>query len=216
MWVVKVSYDGSGLFYGGLSKKYNITLSGYNLSNYERKGRFHVVSVGRISGEEENIRKALRELKNYKDMIYFEKTNDFIILSLTEKKPSHAFYSPLFIYPSPIVIEKGVYTITVASWSRKEIEKLLKACEKFPNYKLISLKEERITNISITGIQPDLTDKQKRAYELAVEKGYYEYPKKITLKELAKLSKISYSTFQQHISYAEKKIGNFMLGKIPI
>jgi hypothetical protein len=215
MWVVKLSYDGSGLFYGGLTKKYNITLSGYNLSSYIRNGKFHVVSVGRVFGKEKNIKKALKELKNYKHMIYFEEINGFIILSLTENKPSRIFYSPLFIYPSPILIENGKYTMTVGSWSRKEIEKLMKQCEKFPGYKLISLKEEKIRNISITGVQPDLTDKQRAVYELAVKKGYYEYPKKITLKELAKLSGISYSTLQQHLSYAEKKVGNFMLGRIP-
>jgi len=215
MWVVKLSYDGSKLYYGGLTKKHNISLRGYNLSSYDSSGKFYVTSVGRVYGDEKNIKLAIKDLKKYKYLINLEETNGFIIVTLTEKEPSRVFYNPMFIYPAPINIKNGIYTLTIASWFRTEIEKLLKQCEKFPSYKLLSLKQDKITNISITGIQPNLTNKQRTAYELAVKSGYYEYPKKITLIELAKMFGVSYSTFQQHLSYAEKKIGNYMLGKIP-
>ena len=213
MWVVKLSYDGSSLYYGSLTKKHNITLKGYNLSSYDKAGKFCVTSVGRVYGLEENIKNALKDLRKYKGLINVEETNGFIILTLIENERSRVFYSPMFIYPSPIVIKDGTYYLTIGSWFRKDIEKLLKECEKFPEYKLMSLKQQKITNISITGVQPDLTEKQRKAYELAVEKGYYEVPKKIKLEELAKIFGVSYSTFQQHLSYAEKKVGEFMRGE---
>ena len=53
---------------------------------------------------------------------------------------------------------------------------------------------------------PDLTKKQKQALELAINNGYYDYPKKITMEKLAKLMKISYSTYQQHLKTSESKI----------
>ena len=107
----------------------------------------------------------------------------------------------------------GNYTYHLGSWERKEIEKLLTFVEKNYDYKLLSFKQEKIQNISILGVQPNLTEKQKNVFELAVKKGYYEYPKKIELKELAKLSGIAYSTFQQHLKYAERKINKFFYGK---
>ena len=47
---------------------------------------------------------------------------------------------------------------------------------------------------------------QKRAVELAIEKGYYEIPRKIELKELADLMGISYSTYQVHLRKAERNL----------
>ena len=55
-------------------------------------------------------------------------------------------------------------------------------------------------------VMPNLTDKQKNAIELAIKSGYYESPKRISLRQLAKQSKLALSTFQQHLSAAERKL----------
>ena len=51
-----------------------------------------------------------------------------------------------------------------------------------------------------------ITDKQKAALETAVAHGYYHYPRKTTVEELAKISGISRSTFQEHLRKAEAKL----------
>jgi len=53
---------------------------------------------------------------------------------------------------------------------------------------------------------PPLTEKQKRAFELAIEQGYYDIPKRTDLKKLSKLMKVSLATFQEHLKRAEAKI----------
>jgi len=53
---------------------------------------------------------------------------------------------------------------------------------------------------------PELTQKQKRALEIAINNGYYDYPKKIKMEKLAKIMGVSYSTYQQHLKTAEGKI----------
>ena len=53
---------------------------------------------------------------------------------------------------------------------------------------------------------PRLSNKQREAYQLAVENGYYKFPRKIGLEEMAKIMKISVSTFQEHLRKAEEKI----------
>ncbi len=82
------------------------------------------------------------------------------------------------------------------------------------NAKLIFIKEKQIKNISIIQQQPELTDKQKTALELAIKNGYYKYPRKIELKRLAKLMNLSYSTYQAHIRKAEQKLLPFFFDKI--
>ena len=81
--------------------------------------------------------------------------------------------------------------------------------EKNWKYEIFSLKKEKISNISVTNIKPNLTDKQKNAYDLAVKQGYYEYPKKTEIRKLAKITGLSSSTFQQHLRNAEKKLSSF-------
>lgn len=213
MWVCKFSFDGSNILYGRTSKLFNMTIRGYNLSSYEKNGKFYVTSSGIIMGNDSLKKKAMNYLKKDEHVLKIEEKNNFILILVREEKDFEPFYSPAFIYVSPIVIDRGIYSFHIASWFREDIEKLLKRVEKFPDYKLISLKQEKIENISITGLLPDLTDKQRRAYELAVENGYYEYPKKTELKDLAKMMKISYSTYQQHLKYAEKKLSAFFMGK---
>lgn len=213
MWVCKFQFDGGdNIFFGGLAKKYNATLTGYNVSSHMKNNAFYVTVVGTFNGNEKVQEKFLDEIKNSKFVVKFEKNSNFFIVKIREWIAFKSFYSPNFIYLSPIVIDnKGIYHYHVASWFRKDIETVLDVVDKKYGLKLISLKEEPISSISLTGIQPNLTDKQKKAYELAVKSGYYDYPKRITLKELAKMMGVSYSTYQQHLSYAEKKVHEYYM-----
>lgn len=214
MWTAKFQFDGSNILYGRTAKKFNAEIKGYYLYIYEKNNLAYVTSIGSFTGKEEDKKKAIKELKKDPHVLELEENKDFIFIYVREEKEFKPFFSHSFFHVSPIIISnRGIYSFHIASWYRKDIEKLLKRVEKLPSYKLLSIKEEKIDNISISGIHPNLTDKQKRAYKLAVEKGYYEYPKKITIKELAKLFGVSYSTFQQHLSYAEGKVGKYFIGK---
>ena len=173
------------------------------------KKKLFVNTAGRFFGDSSKLYKFLNYLKKDKHVKHLEEKNGFFMIQVQEDYSFKYFYSPSFIYISPVLIDKkGKYHFNISSWERKDVEKLLKLVEKFPAYKLLSLKQEKIGDVSISKISPDLTDKQKNAMELAVKNGYYEFPKKITLKELAKIIGVAYSTFQQHLSYAEKKINS--------
>ncbi|MDP7282069.1 MAG: helix-turn-helix domain-containing protein [Candidatus Undinarchaeales archaeon] len=54
--------------------------------------------------------------------------------------------------------------------------------------------------------QFQLTDKQLHSINLAVASGYYNWPRHITLEELATIRKVSRRTFQDHLRKAESKI----------
>ena len=71
---------------------------------------------------------------------------------------------------------------------------------------LKSVEETKISDIFLPHIYPKISEKQKEAIELAVKNGYYEYPRKIDVKNLANISGLAFSTFQAHLRKAEQKI----------
>ena len=214
MWAVKFQFEGSNVFFGQAAKTFNISLTGYPVSSYEKNNQLFLNLIGTIQGEEKDKQRFLKFLKKSKYTLKLEENNDFLNILIKEDKKFKPFYSPYFVYLSPVKIDNlGNYFYHLGSWQREEITKLLNFVEKNYGYKFQNLKQEKINNISILGVQPNLTEKQRKAYELAVKEGYYEYPKKIEIKKFAKISRISYSTFQQHLKYAEKKISEFFIGK---
>jgi len=68
------------------------------------------------------------------------------------------------------------------------------------------MKDEKLTDIYFPQVMPFLTKQQKKVLEIAVENNYYDYPRKIELKDLAKIAKISLSTFREHLRRAEKRV----------
>jgi len=209
MWVLKFKFNAEEISFGKISKELDVKFTGYPISSCQTKFNLLVNLVGTISGEEKNIKKALLLLKKSKYVSKIEIDNNFLMILLKEEISYSPFYKPSFIYLEPVLIEKGIYYYNVASWNRKDIEDLLHFVEKNWKYEIFSLKKEKISNISVTNIKPNLTDKQKNAYDLAVKQGYYEYPKKTEIRKLAKITGLSSSTFQQHLRNAEKKLSSF-------
>ena len=78
---------------------------------------------------------------------------------------------------------------------------------KIPDFEveIKSVKRIKIVDFFIPQLHPKLSPKQKEAVELAVKNGYYEFPRKIDLEGLAKLSKVKRQTYQENLRRAEKK-----------
>ena len=58
---------------------------------------------------------------------------------------------------------------------------------------------------------PKLTDKQRQVLELALEYGYYKYPRKISVQDLAAKVKMPRTTFQEHLRKAEERVMNLLI-----
>lgn len=102
-----------------------------------------------------------------------------------------------YIYPIKFV--KGREICTLVFESKKELRAVLK---KLPHdWKIV-----RISNVNLQFDLEDLTPQQLKAVNLAIEKGYFEIPKKVNLEELSQQMKISRTTFLEHLRKAEKKI----------
>ncbi len=215
MWVAKIKISSEGTLLGSISKKCGVDLTGYPISFSKKKNYILAFLAGTIFGEEKNKKKFISIFKKSERVLNLEGKNDFFIVLLKEPLIFETFYNPMIIHVEPVFISKGGYEIYhIASWKREEIMKFFELMEKLRKGELLKLREEKIENISITKILPELTDKQKKALQIAVENGYYEYPRKIELKKLAKIMGVSYSTYQAHLRKAEKKVIPFMFQRI--
>ena len=112
-------------------------------------------------------------------------------------------------FTKPVYVDKKGYEYwEIASYDRNVLNQFLKDLEKqnYEHVEILQFKNIKLNNIYFPAIAPDLTEKQKRAFELAVQEGYYDIPKRIDLKQLAKIMKISLATYQEHLKRAEAKI----------
>lgn len=208
MWVLELNLDSSKQFLGNMAIKHNVSIVGRPLSYYKKGGEIYLVCSGIILGEEKNKKAFIKDLKKQKEIVNLEFTKDFGLIVLKQPGYTEPLYNSQVIYLSPIIInphqKKHVWHL--GSFNRKVLEEILSFTEKHLDAKLIKFKQEKISNISFTKLMPELTNKQKKALEIAIGHGYYDYPKKIKMEELAKLMKISYSTYQAHLKKAEGKI----------
>jgi len=214
MWVARFKISGEKGSIGSRAKKFNICISGYPISTYETKDGLYIYIIGFIFGKEKNKKAFIKDIKKGEKTIHFENKGDFIIAQIKEKLKFKPMYSHKLINIKPIIIdEQGINHWTVGSWNKKDLINFLKVVEKEHEGKLISIKKEKIKDFSFIHIQPELTDKQKQAMNLAIKNNYYDYPRKTSIEKLAKLSNLSFSTFHAHLRKAEQKLLPFFFAK---
>jgi len=200
--------DSSKQLLGALAVKQKISIAGYVLSTYKDEKSLYLIGTGFIFGEEKNKKAFLRELKKQKWLVDFEFKGDFGLLIMKEPLYAQNFWNPKVVQLSPSIInyKEKQHVWDLASFDRKALEKVLEFAEKHLGANVLRFKEEKISNVSFLKLLPELTSKQKKALEIAISHGYYSYPKKIKMEELAKKMGISYSTYQAHLKKAEGKI----------
>lgn len=218
MWIAKFKLKDDEDIYSPLCVNHKIDFFAYPYTNYIKNKKINLLVGGIISGSEENKKIFLKELKKDKRVKSVGKHKDFILVHAQHQESREAkaeirrFYNPEYIRVKPVHVSKeGWESWEVACLDRKELNKLVKAANKHYHGKLLSLKEEKIKAIASLEIAPQLTEKQLEALKKGFKEGYYNYPRNLTIPDLAKLSKKSYSTFQEHIRKAEGKLIEYFL-----
>ena len=209
MWAAKVKICGEKGLLGNLAKKYNVSVVGYPIS-IKKKLKFIVVdALGLLFGKDNNKKNFIKELKKAKEVKNIEITGDFIIMQVIDPKELEPAYPSGIISLEPIVIESnGDNIYSVGSWDRKELNNFINFLYKKYRGKvsISKIENRKISNFSIVSLRPELTDKQKEAFDLAIKNGYYNYPRKTSVEKLAKISGVSFSAFHAHLRKAEKKL----------
>ncbi|MFH1425670.1 MAG: helix-turn-helix domain-containing protein [archaeon] len=219
MWALKIKAREKGNLFEERTIRFGVRVYFFSHNFYEEKGKIFFVGSGVVEGGEREKKGFLRDLKRDKKMESFESNGDFFICSYSEKKTSEraravkVAYNPRLIFLKPALIdENGWEQWEIASNDKKDLDIFIKNAEslKGVEHQIFYLKKSKIDNIMIYSMLPNLTEKQKKAFVLAVGNGYYDYPRKVKLERLAKEMGVSLSTFQFHLAKAEGKLMPFL------
>lgn len=215
MWLLKLLVKHNCII-GNRCKKYNCTSTGYPLEYYHQQGYLYTFHLEKLDGDASAIRAFISDLKkdravssleiNQQTLFFIYKTRKTeelpVQLSLAAKKIFHT--KPVF------VDREGVEYWEIAAWKKEHLMDFIVYLKK--NTKgLVLLKIQKIIKTKLDtlffpSVMPQLTALQRKALDLAIAEGYYNYPRQIDLSQLAKIMKISLSTYREHLRKAEKAV----------
>ncbi|MEK6947746.1 MAG: helix-turn-helix domain-containing protein [Nanoarchaeota archaeon] len=209
MWIAKICIDyNKNSLISNLCKKYNVSIYGYPTAHNIFKD--YVIINGSIifNGLKVNVNNFINELKKDKRLINIEINNNYGIMSIKQHIANALILNSDIIPIKPYEVNnQGEYTFELGSWKKESLTKLIENYRKHKfNINIIWIKNIKPKNIFVISSLNNLTDKQEYSIKLAIENNYYDYPRKITLKKLANIAKISYSTYQFHLRKAERKL----------
>jgi len=207
MWVAKISFDSEKIKIGGTSIETKVNFYFFPVSWVYTKNHIRVNFAGSVEGEVMDKKKFVKSLKKTKGIFYLEENGDFLIGSAKEPLWSKPIYSQNIIFLEPALIsQNGNETIVIGAFEKKYINNFIKTMERVRSVKIHYIQKKKINSVSIIKTNPNLTEKQRRAMDLALKHGYYKSPRKISVQELAKIAEKSFATFQVHLRKAEEKL----------
>jgi len=195
---------------GNRCKEFSVESFSTPLSQYTLDGYEWVLGQHILLGHSKNINFFVKDLNKDPRTYRIERQKNTIYLLERHKTkiPSRLYNWKIFFIRPVFVDKKGYETWEIAAFEKKTlmtyIEDLKK--QKTMKIKIEKMVSSKIKDIYFPKIMPLLSEKQKRAFELAVENGYYDFPRSIDLGGLAKIMSVSISTFQEHLRKAEGKI----------
>jgi predicted DNA binding protein len=215
MWVAKFAFDASKALIGGLAVKHKVILNLYPFYIQERNGDVKISFF--IMFRHDHARNFVRDLRKQERIMFCNHKDRFLIGQALEPLKYSVLYNPEIIHLEPWLVdgEKSVETFVVGSRKRKCLSQIAQVIKEKHLGRLEYIKWRDITQFFIVNVVPTLTQKQRKAIDLAIRHGYYEYPRKTTLKFLARIMKVSYATYQAHLRKAEHKLLPSLAGNKP-
>lgn len=208
MWAVKIEVPSQTQFLGRMAIKHQISMIGYPLSYYREKESLALNLCGMIFGEEKNKDLFIKDLRTQNELVNIQRQNDFSILTLHQPLASEILWNPKILRPNPTIINshEKLHIWELVSFERDVLESVVTYSREKLGGRLIKFCKREAVHMSVLNMLPKLSSQQKRAMEIAIQNGYYSYPKKSKMQDLAKIMGISYSTYQQHLKVAESKL----------
>lgn len=215
MWIAKFEGAHSSCTLAPLCKKHKVTDYVYLLNAWQDNEAFYYSEAHILEGEKQACDAFVKDLK--KETTVQIMGNYLVTL---DKRPLWmASYLPLWdkrlIQIKPVIQKTdGSEIWEIGAWSKEPLQEILTRLPKEFKIKLKYIREEEVDQLFLPHIMPKLTDKQKLVVQLAVHEGYYEFPRKVNLDDLAMKLQLSKSTVQQHLRTAEKKLMAFLVGNV--
>lgn len=221
MWNLKCNVLNNDSIYTVLTNKYKVIDYFYPLDHYVKGSKVYIFGVHIIEGLDKEKKGFINALKRHKKVRKFIDNDNHFITLIAEEEPFYKLmYSSELYHPSPVVIREGREYWNIASWNRKLLENLMREFErwkdKFSDFKLQLLQKSNLKEIYFPKVMPELPEKQKQAFRLALKHGYYTWPRKSDLTKLAENAGVSVSTFQEHLRKAEARLLPFFAEHIDL
>ncbi|MDS0243712.1 MULTISPECIES: helix-turn-helix domain-containing protein [unclassified Haloferax] len=116
------------------------------------------------------------------------------------------------LYQPPTIHRQGWEHYSVIAFDESDVRDLLHELEADRDIDVLSktaITAQRIPHSMLAPVDQlfeDVTERQMAALRLALESGYYEQPRKTSLRELADQTAVARSTYEEHLRKAENKI----------
>jgi len=140
--------------------------------------------------------------------IKVEHSEGFLNAIVEQKHSWLTVWQQHLIYAKPVLIRPdGTERVELLTLTKEEALDHFNNLKKvYKQAKLIKVTRNKASTFSFFSQEHILTTKQQTALRLAKQNGYYDYPRKIKIENLAEKMGIAFSTFQEHLRKAESKI----------
>ncbi|QSG08028.1 helix-turn-helix domain-containing protein [Halapricum desulfuricans] len=116
------------------------------------------------------------------------------------------------LYQPPTIHRQGWEHYTVIAFDDADVRALLQDLEDDREIEVLSktsIEQDPVPHSMLAPVDrlfEGLTDRQLAALRLALERGYYEQPRRTSLRELAAQTDVARSTYEEHLRKAENKL----------
>jgi len=211
MWVAKLRLKHEDCVIGRRCKRFNIISIGIPFNSYKEGEEMHFSHFETLVGDEKNIQRFIEDLKDDPSIHNLEIQGNSIFfvnkIPAQQTIPTTHYNEKIFFIKPVVADEKGFESWEIGSWDENILREFITNLQKEHfEIKILKIQNEKVNEIYFPQVMPFLTKGQKRALEIATKNGYYDFPRKVELKQLAAEAGISLSTFREHLRKAEKKI----------
>jgi predicted DNA binding protein len=213
MWITSLKIQHECII-GDRCKRFHVTTTGTPFSVFVKDDITYSPQMHTIDGDSKNIKSFINDLKKDKKVSNLEIEGNTIFLIEVQKKQKvtasiFATLGPKIIFVKPVFVDtQGFEYWEVASWKKEILIEFINGIKREVTKKISVLKIEqtKLKDIYFSHLMPNLTSHQKKALTLALEEGYYHWPKKTDFGKLSKLMDVSVATYREHLKRAEQKL----------
>lgn len=211
MWSAKLKINHKDCPIVSRAKKFGVNILSQPGKHFNENG-IHKVRMGcRFLGDEKTREAYLADLRADKQLADLEVDGDHFIYEydLGEEGEMTSKY-----YNEKLSITKPTYNCEdnheyweVSSLKKTYLKEFFDSLTgNMDKVEVLRVVEKDFSPSFYSGVSVDLSEQQRKAFELALQNGYYNFPRKVNLGELAGKMEISTATFQEHLRKAEGKI----------
>ena len=190
------------------TQKFGVKVYSYPSTWYPKQGEKRATTICFLQGPPEGKTAFLNDFAKDRLVSRLETEGDMFTYEYRIGKGGQhvqLYYNNKMVFVEPVENSSdGFEYWHVASWEKQVLSRFYRDLVKNMSHcEILSLKESKLSNVYFPNVMPKLSPSQLKAVSLALENGYYQYPRKTSLKKLAVIAGVALSTFQENLRKAE-------------